>query len=199
MEEDSPKKPKSTRAFIWMIRHGQAEGNTKHILNGSGIDAPLTSKGKAQAKTMAKEWPWKPDAIVTSPLTRAVATAYTLADRFGMKMEFAKLAQEQDYGDFTGKTLEELMADEKTASCFHVDPGSGQIYTLRSPHGESWEDLKKRAEHFFKWADSKYAGRRIVVVSHSDFINCAYGVRFGLEDEYVWQRQDVPNCKAVRL
>ncbi len=182
-----------------MMRHAQAVGNTKHMLNGSGIDAPLSTLGKSQAKRMAKEWPWKPDAIVTSPLTRAVATAYALADRFEMKMEFSKLVMEQDYGKFTGKTLPELLADEKLLPCFQVDAHNRHIYTLTPPGGESWEDLKKRAALFFGWADSKFAGKHIVVVSHSDFINCAYGVRFGLDDEYVWQREDVPNCKAVRL
>ncbi len=169
------------------------------MLNGNRIDAPLTEKGRAQARAMAKRWPWKPDAIVTSPLTRATATAWALADRFKMKLDFCKLVQEQDYGEFSGKSLDEVMADPALRAWFHRDEASGQIYTLRTPGGESWDDVKKRAAKFFKWADTKYAGMRIAVVSHSDFINVAYGVRYGLEDEEIFRRQDVPNCKAVRL
>ncbi len=187
------------RAFIWMVRHGQAEGNPVHMLNGNRIDAPLTDKGRAQARAMAKRWRWKPDAIVTSPLTRAVATAWALADRFNMKLDFCKMAEEQDYGDFSGRSLDEVMADPAQQACFHRDKAGGQIYTIRTPGGETWEDVKKRAAKLLKWADTKYAGMRIVVVSHSDFINIAYGVRFGLSDEEVFKRQDVPNCKAVRL
>lgn len=186
------------RAFIWMVRHGQAEGNPVHMFNGNKIDAPLTDKGRAQARAMAKRWRWKPDAIVTSPLTRAVGTAWALADRFKMKLEFCKLVEEQDYGEMSGRPLADLLADEKTRGNFHIEP-NGHVFTLCAPGGESWEDMKKRAAKFFKWADTKYAGQRIAVFSHSDFINVAYGVRFGLSDEEVFKRQDVPNCKAVRL
>lgn len=187
------------RAFIWLVRHGEAEGNKLRMLNGNKVDAGLTDKGRAQAKTMAKRWRWKPDAIITSPLTRAVATAWALADRFGMKLDFCKLVEEQDYGDFSGKSLDEVMAEPAQLACFHRDEASGQVYTLQTPGGESWEDVKKRAARFLKWADGKYPGMRIVVVSHSDFINVVYGVRFGLSDEEIFRRQDVPNCKAVRL
>ena len=147
---------------------------------------------------MAKNWPWKPDAIVSSPLTRAVGTAWALADRFKMKLEFCKLVEEQDYGEMSGRQLADLLADEKIKGNFHVEP-NGHVFTLLSPGGEGWEDVKKRAAKFFKWADTKFTGQRVVVVSHSDFINVAYGVRYGLTDEEIFKRQDVPNCKAVRL
>ena len=187
-----------SRAFIWLVRHGQAEGNKVHMFNGNRIDAPLTDKGRAQARSMAKNWPWKPDAIVSSPLTRAVGTAWALADRFKMKLEFCKLVEEQDYGEMSGRQLADLLADEKIKGNFHVEP-NGHVFTLLSPGGEGWEDVKKRAAKFFKWADTKFTGQRVVVVSHSDFINVAYGVRYGLTDEEIFKRQDVPNCKAVRL
>lgn len=187
------------RAFIWMVRHGEAEGNKHRMLNGNRVDASLTDKGHAQARGLAKRWPWKPDAIITSPLTRATATAWDLADRFKMKLVFCKLVEEQDYGEFSGHTLDEMMGKEEYRSCFHTDETSGQVYTIQTPGGESWEDVKKRAARFLKWADGKYSGMRIVVVSHSDFINVVYGVRFGLSDDEIFRRQDVPNCKAVRL
>lgn len=186
-------------AFVWLVRHGEAAGNRRHELNGSRIDAPLTENGTRQANALAKSFPFKPDVLLSSPLTRAVATARGLAKRWGMPLHLTKMAEEQDYGDFSGKTITELAADPRYRSCFHRGKFDDQIYTLRCPHGESWARLKKRAARFLAWLDRRYAGQRVAVVSHSDFINCAYGVRFGLSDEQVFRRRDIRNGGWVRL
>jgi broad specificity phosphatase PhoE len=191
------KKRKS--AFIWLIRHGQAEGNGHHMLNGNGIDAPLTREGKRQAKELARHFPFKPDVLLSSPLTRAVSTARELARKWKMQLHLTKLAEEQDYGEFTGHTIDSLYTQRRYHSYFHIGKDINQIYTLKCPHGESWPQLKKRAARFLSSLDRQYAGQRVVVVSHSDFINCAYGVRFGLSDEEIFHRKDLLNCGWVRL
>lgn len=181
-----------------MLRHGQAQGNEHDVFNGSRIDAPLTDKGLALAGYVAMHWPFRPAAIFSSPLARAMQTARPLAARFGMQIIRMPKAMEQDYGSLSGKTRNELMVP-KYRRYFHYEP-SGHIYTVRSPGGgESWEDLKKRAASMFRWLDKHYAGQKVVVVSHSDFINCAYGVRNHLSNEQTWRRRDVPNGVAVRL
>ncbi len=186
-----------SRAFIWFVRHAQAEGNERHIFNGSRIDAPLTSLGGAQAGYWAAHFPFKPDAILTSPLLRARQSAEPLSERFAMPALSFPLAMEQDYGQLSGKSRDRLLGP-RYRKYFHVSP-SGQMYTLRAPGGESWDDLKERARKCLRWLDSHYAGKKVVVVSHSDFMNCAYGVRHRLDNHHVWMREDVPNCGTVRL
>ncbi|MDE1798259.1 MAG: histidine phosphatase family protein [Candidatus Micrarchaeota archaeon] len=192
------RKPKM--AYIWMVRHGQAVGNGHHLLNGNRIDAPLTAEGKRQAKKLAREWKKnRPDVLLSSPLTRAVATARELSRVWKMPIKLTKLAEEQDYGNFTGQTIDSLVAQRRWKGYFHVTKDLNQIYTLRCPHGENWAAMKKRAAELLRWLDRHYAGKRVVVVSHSDFINCCYGVRFGLGDEQTFRRKDRPNCGWVRL
>ncbi len=191
---------KTKRAFIWLVRHAQAVGNGQHFFNGSRIDAPLTPEGKRQAKQLARHWRKnKPDALLSSPLTRAVSTARELARVWHMQMKLTKLAEEQDYGDFTGQTNAELLGQRRWRGYFFVGKDIGHSYTIRAPNGESWTQMKKRAAKLLAWLDKEYAGKKVVLVSHSDFINCCYGVRFGLPDSEVFHRRDRPNCGYVRL
>lgn len=193
-----PTAPAPKGAHIWMVRHGQAEGNTGHILNGNRIDAPLTALDRRQAEALARTWDPRADALLSSPLTRAVSTARALSKRWRMPVAMARLAEEMDYGDLTGLTFGKAYAT-LPRKLFHVDRATGQGYILQPPGGESWAALRRRAAKFLAWADKRYAGRRIVVVSHSDFINMCYGVRRGLPDEAIWKRRDVPNGGYVRL
>jgi len=187
-----------SRARIWMLRHGQAQGNLQHVFNGSRIDAPLTNLGMAQAGRMAMHFPFRPDAIFSSPLLRAMQTAKPLSERFGMEILRLPSAMEQDYGSMSGMTRKELMAP-KFRRYFHFSP-AGHMVTLHARGGgESWKDLQARARRMFRWLDKHYAGKKIVVVSHSDFINCCYGVRHHLQDQMTWRRDDVPNVGTVRL
>ncbi len=185
------------RAIIWFVRHGQAEGNLQHLFAGSRIDRPLTNLGAAQAGYFAAHFPHKPFAILASPLKRAMQTAKPLAERFGMEIIPLPLAKEQDYGKLSGKRREQLLKP-KYKHYFYFAP-NGAMYTVKAPWGESWEDMKKRASLCLRWLDRHYNGKQVVVVSHSDFINCAYGVRRKLKNEQVWLRHDVPNCGIVRF
>jgi len=61
-----------------ITRHGETEGNIKRIL--AGVDDPLTSKGKEQAKKVSDRLKSeKIDAIFSSPITRAKETAKIIA------------------------------------------------------------------------------------------------------------------------
>ncbi|VVB57486.1 2,3-bisphosphoglycerate-dependent phosphoglycerate mutase [uncultured archaeon] len=185
------------RAYIWFVRHGQAEGNERHIFNGNRIDAPLSARGRVQANYFALHFPFRPDAILSSPLKRAMQTALPLAARFGMEIVPLPDAEEQDYGELSGKSREQLLTP-RYRRYFHFTSNE-QMYTVHAPWGEDWEDLKKRAARCLRGLDKHYAGRRVVVISHSDFINCAYGVRNRMENRQTWRRRDVANCGIVRL
>ncbi len=187
------------RAFVWMVRHGKCKGNLKGVLNGSRIDAMLDRDGVAQAKKLAQEWPedMKPAALLSSPLTRAIATARPLAAKWRMNIKLEPLAREQDYGDYSGRNMDALVAER--ARGIHIDRMAAQIHVIKPPGGESWEQMKHRAARFLSKLDKEYEGKRVVVVSHSDFMNCCYALRRGLDDKEAWKRPDMKNCGIVRL
>lgn len=181
------------RAFIWLVRHGQAQGNGMSMLNGSRIDAPLTGEGLRQAKQLAQSFPFKPDALLSSPLTRAVATARVLAKKWKLQLHYTKLAQEQDFGENSGHWMADILARHPS---YFRNKGH---FMVKCPGGEDWPKLKKRAARFLAWLDHQYAGKRVVVITHADFMNSCYQVRFGLSDEKTFHRHEKPNCSWMRL
>ena len=63
------------KTVIYLIRHGESEGNLKRICLGN-TDLGLTEKGREQAEKTAKALsPVDIDAIYSSDLIRAVQTA----------------------------------------------------------------------------------------------------------------------------
>lgn len=92
-----------------LVRHGQTEWNARGLIQGSS-DIPLNAAGRAQARAAAATVcalggpaPWQ--AVVTSPLRRAVQTGQFIA----LALEVPVLPpvaglRERDYGVGEGKT-----------------------------------------------------------------------------------------------
>jgi len=61
---------------LWVVRHGEAEGNAAGIVQGR-LPYPLTERGREQASTVAqflKRVGCDPDVVITSPVARCVET-----------------------------------------------------------------------------------------------------------------------------
>lgn len=124
---------KSYHQKIYLIRHGETEW-TKSNQHTGLTDIPLTDKGRSQAielKEHLKGLQFKK--VFCSPLIRAKETC-EIAGFF----EHAKIDEdlyEWNYGDYEGKTTEEI---RKT------DP-KWDIFTSGAPRGESIADVGARA------------------------------------------------------
>lgn len=100
---------------LYLLRHGQTEFNVKKLVQGQ-CDSPLTETGKGQARAAAA---WlaahgvRPDAIVTSPLGRACATAQIVAQGIGFAGEVEPECGiiERAYGVFEGGPHADLPTD----------------------------------------------------------------------------------------
>ena len=61
---------------LHLIRHGLTAGNLQGLYIGSGSDLPLCDEGRAQLKTLKKDFDYPQVPLVfTSPLKRATETA----------------------------------------------------------------------------------------------------------------------------
>lgn len=72
---------------LYLNRHAKSNWENKAI---SDFARPLNQRGKNDAPFMGKllrDKVTKPDLIITSPAVRAKATAYTIADYFGIEQE----------------------------------------------------------------------------------------------------------------
>lgn len=93
---------------LFLIRHGQSEGNAAGIIQGHSEFA-LTELGHTQAKATAERLARESvDRIATSPLVRAVQTAQTVASALGLPIEHEPALREYDMGQASGLTGAEL-------------------------------------------------------------------------------------------
>lgn len=90
---------------IILVRHGQTKWNVVERFRGRS-DIPLDETGLAQAEALGLRVPrnFKPDAIYTSPLTRARQTAEAIAKRCGIPCRDHPGLVDIDYGQWQGLT-----------------------------------------------------------------------------------------------
>ncbi len=98
---------------IYLVRHGEAEGNAKGILMGH-LDLPLTGKGKLQAEEVSKKLSGVHfDAAYSSDLVRARQTAEIIVKERNLAVQTSKLIRERTYGIHEGKAREEYLKETK--------------------------------------------------------------------------------------
>ena len=92
------------------LRHGESLGNAQARWQGQS-DYPLTDRGRAQARALAKRWKSediKFDFAIASPLGRAKETAEIIASALNVNVEFDPIWLERDIGEMEGLTADEV-------------------------------------------------------------------------------------------
>lgn len=148
--------------IICLVRHGQTDWNINTLLQGR-TDVPLNELGKRQAEAVGKylqendpNW----DLILSSPLSRAYETAKIIAKEIGYKNEIVLVsgAVERSFGDLEGEPLNQAMYDL-------LDKGY--------PGVETMEALFERAKKTITELLETYPNKKILLVSHAQFIKAA--------------------------
>jgi broad specificity phosphatase PhoE len=167
----------SGRHNLYFLRHGESRGNSARIIQGRQ-DLALSEQGLRQSKAVA---PWfsdrSIDAILCSPLKRALHTAEVVGRMLGKKkVQPHDDLNELDTGIFTGLTVEQIRKDYPEAwRSFQRSSWEGV------PEAERITDLLARAENL--WRD---LGRRItegagnlLCVTHSGILQWIIKATFG--------------------
>jgi broad specificity phosphatase PhoE len=176
-----------------LIRHGESTGNAAGLLLGR-IDAPLTERGLAQAKTLGGSLPGV-TRVVSSPLQRARDTAAALD--LGLPIEIDDRWVELDYGEFDGQPLGSVPAEvwQRWRSDPHYRPPGGETLAEAGVRVRSaCEDLFAGSENADvdggnadgDGSPDARAGD-VVVVSHVSPIKAAVCWAMGLGDEGSWR------------
>ena len=192
---------------LYLLRHGQTEFNVKKLVQGR-CDSPLTDLGRQQA---AKAAAWlkardvTPDKVVSSPLSRAMATARLVAGELlgpDAAVEPCEGIIERCYGSFEGGPHDALPTDV-------WDPGEDLI-----PFGgEGSQALQERMVSTLANLMSADDVETVLAVSHGSasrqFIkaaapegfelptklpNCAIMI-FDFDEEDLQGESDGPQCK----
>jgi broad specificity phosphatase PhoE len=157
---------------LYLIRHGQSEGNARHVFQGS-LDMPLTPLGEAQAQTLGT---WlaahgvRPVRIYCSPLARTLRTAQLLAEvAHAQGGKPAPIELVPEIREYHGGELEGLTELEQEARF----PGfmSRPLETRGDfgPYGgETYLEMQTRLEQFVARLDTHE-------LEHSDVLAVAHG------------------------
>lgn len=148
-----------------LLRHGQTIWNAEHRFQGQ-TDIPLDETGMAQAERAGSLLAaLRPDMLVSSDLSRAVATAQPLAKLTGLVVSVDKDLRERSGGLWEGLTDEEIR-----------ERYPRERETWSPPDGEAAEAVADRvAAALHRVANSIPLGGLAVVVSHGG------ALRFGME------------------
>ena len=142
-----------------LLRHGEPVGGKRYR---GQVDDPLSGLGWEQMRAAAGgDGPW--DVVVTSPLSRCRAFAEEVAERQGLPLEVEERVMEVGFGDWEGRTAEELMAEDgEVLMRFWSDPvnntppGAEPLTAFRDRVVAAWQELLAR-----------HAGRHVLVVGHA--------------------------------
>jgi glucosyl-3-phosphoglycerate phosphatase len=162
--------PEIVKLVLW--RHGQTTFNVERRFQGQS-DVPLNEVGRAQAMEAA---PYlaalSPDAIFSSDLSRAAATAGILADLTGLPVQLDKDLRERGGGSWEGMTAAEIQARFPDAYA-----------AWEPPDGESALAVADRAEAAMRRiADGLPAGGIAVVVGHGGSLGFGAARLVGIPD-----------------
>ncbi len=118
---------------VYLIRHGLTQGNKRHAYIGAGTDEPLCEEGVQGLK--ARNYP-PADIVFASPMRRCLMTAECIYP--DKKPIVCEALREMDFGDFEGKSYEELK--DNPAYGAWLESGGESAF----PNGESKADFSRR-------------------------------------------------------
>ena len=182
-------------AALWLVRHAESEGNVADAsatrdraqrldLPARDPDVRLSRTGCEQADSLGRSWrdlpaDQRPDVVLSSPYERALGTAERALAAAGWQdvgIRRDERLRERDLGlldGFTKSGIESRFPEEAQRRAW-----LGKFY-YRPPGGESWADVAGRVRAVVEMVGGRYAGRRVVVVSHQAVLML---FRYVLED-----------------
>lgn len=176
--------------LVDLLRHGEPVGGVKFR---GHTDDPLSEQGWAQMRAAVRgEQQW--ETVVSSPLLRCAQFASELAERLGLPWETELRFKEIGFGDWEGRTPEEVMqSDPDRLDRLWRDPVRNT-----PPGGEGLEAFAARVEEGWNELLRRHEGRKILVVAHGGVnrVILCHALQIPLRNMF---RLDVPFAALSRL
>ena len=142
--------------MLYIIRHGETEGNCAQILQGQ-MQGQLTPHGQQQAidagariqVQMADAQIAPLHAIIASDLKRTVDTAQLINRALHLPLHTTPLLRERDWGELTGLPYHQVRGREELPASV-----------------ESLEAMTARLHAFFAQLEANWAGQNLLLVTH---------------------------------
>ncbi|HEX3726214.1 MAG TPA: histidine phosphatase family protein [Pirellulales bacterium] len=160
---------------IFCARHGETLHNVAGRIQGQS-NSQLSPLGRRQCQALAEALAgFEIDAIISSPLSRALETAQCVAERLQLDVQLDERWMEIHAGIFQGFGWHELDARFPA----EYQRWRSQDPDYRIPGGESRRDLMLRTEQAL--GDIREAGyRQAVVIAHGGSLSAALKALLGI-------------------
>lgn len=156
---------------FYLIRHGEAENNVRHILDSlpQAGEYHLTERGRERVASSAEFLVGEqPEMLYCSPILRTRETAAIIAEKTGLTPVIDERLAEIGFGAFNNGSQQEYRKK-------YPEP------TMRFAPGEDdgtegLMHLRARMQDFLKEMVAQNDGKKIVVVSHGDPLEQFHGL-----------------------
>jgi len=179
-----------TPTRILLVRHGVTDFTAEGRLDGrGGPDPSLNASGRSQAaaagRAAAHLLGGAPARLVTSSLTRAIETGSAVAEATGLEPVVDPDWDEQNFGDWDGASVADLMREEPEAlRALRNDPSYAR------PGGETHDEMAERVLAAFDRCVA--AGGITVVVCHRKPIMTVLAHLLKMPHETIWRLAAAP-------
>jgi len=169
---------------IYLIRHGESDGNKEGRFIGANSPYGLTDEGikhaKNAAKVLKREKLSNGYKVFSSPAIRAQETAQIICEELGTFFEKEPLLTEIDLGEFEDLHKSQVSKEYKDViQKFSNSPSECEI-----PGGESIPDVQKRILSFiYDKIDEDYD---LVLISHDIVIRSFLVHAMSMSLDYIW-------------
>jgi broad specificity phosphatase PhoE len=173
---------------IVLVRHGQTEWNRVERFRGRA-DVPLNETGLVQAEATGRRVAaeWRPTAVYSSPLSRAVETAEAIAKHFDLPVQIHAGLSDIDYGQWQGLTPDEA----KTLWPEIVDAWYNAPQLAFIPGGETLDEVRARGLTTVRELAARHEGQTIALVGHTVINRAILLAVLGLGTHRFWRlKQD---------
>jgi probable phosphomutase (TIGR03848 family) len=163
---------------VILLRHGRTTANTGGVLAGWTPGVRLDEAGQAQAQAVGERLAKVPlAAIVTSPLERCRQTAEAVVAGRELTVQDDDRLGEARYGDWTGRTLKELVKDP----LWRVVQQHPSAAVFPGPEGEGLAQTQARAVAAVRSWNARLGPDAVwLACSHGDVIKAVLADALGL-------------------
>jgi alpha-ribazole phosphatase len=171
---------------LLLLRHAEPADDAHGRCYGT-LDVGLSERGRERARALAGTLE-APAAVYSSPRVRALETA-ELA--FGIPPIPDERLRELDFGDFEGRTYEEIeRAHPELYRRWMETPTQVEF-----PRGESYTLLRRRALAALAEIRERHPSETVAIVAHGGVVRAILAEVLAMPDEAIF-RLDQPYCSV---
>lgn len=171
---------------IYLTRHGETQWNIENRLQGSK-NSQLTDKGIEHAIMLGDRLRNIDfSAIYTSPLERALQTANYIKSDKDVPIYTIENLKEMNFGDWEGKTKDEIEAVDNYKNEYHNFWHIPQMYNHKPHNGEGLITFKRRVEEVLSKVISSNSDGNILIVTHAVVIKAILSFTMDISTDKMW-------------